>query len=117
MNAEEYGAMKQRLIAAVPRHAIIISLPKTLVIRATGGYLSFNHMEMDAELMDGMPQQTVDAFHNKLIVQYAPQADGDHWVNVGRTLAGEEQDLPEAAEKALAWLGLRLKFGELFDID
>ena len=117
MNAEEYGAMKQRLIAAVPRHSITINLPKTLVIQAgTGGYLRFNHMVMDPELLEGLPQMTIDMLHNKLLVQFGSEADGDSWINLGRTLAGHDNDIPELAKWSLGWLSKVFKIQEFFEV-
>lgn len=118
MNAEEYGAMKQRLIQLVPRHSIVVSLPKKLIVQAqTGGYLAFRHMVMDAELLEGMPQQTIDMLHNKLIVQWGPEAEGDHWVNLGRYLNGLETDIPRMAKDAIGWLNGIAVINEVLGID
>lgn len=113
MNAEEYGAMKQRLIDAIPNQNIVISLPKKLTINTPHGYLRFNHMEMDAELLEGLPQQTIDMLHNKLVVQFGVEAEGDHWFNVGKLLMGEDLEVPEAAKEAVAWLNGIFKIKEL----
>lgn len=107
--------MKQRLIDVIPRQNIVINLPKKLTIRSPHGYLRFNHMEMDAELLDGMPQMTIDMLHNKLIVQFGAEADGDKWRNVGRLIMGEDGDFPEEAQKAVGWLNAMVKLQELFE--
>ena len=115
MNAEEYGSMKQRLIDAIPNQNIVINLPKKLTISTPHGYLRFNHMEMDAELLDGLPQQTIDAFHNKLVVLHGEEPEGQHWVNLGKLIMGEDREYPENAKKAVGWLNAMFKLREFLE--
>lgn len=105
MNAEEYGQLKQSLIEIVPRNAIAINLPKKLILRApNGSFVKFGHMEMDAELLEDMPQMTIDMLHNKLIIQWTDDIDADTYENVGMEILGKLEWSKPRAEEALRWI-------------
>ncbi len=76
MNAEEFGQLKQSLIDIVPRNSIAINLPGKLILRVpNGSFVKVGHMEMDAELLKGLPQETIDMLHNKLLIQWTDDID------------------------------------------
>ena len=102
--------MKQRIIDAIPKHSISINTEKRLTIMTPYGYLRFNHMVMDAELLEGMPQMTIDVFHNKLLIQHGATVDGDKWRNIGKYIADPKSaPVSYQAESAVGWLNAMIK--------
>lgn len=105
MNSEEYGQLKQRIIEIVPRNAITINLPKKLIIRAPNRtFIKFGHMKMDAELLEGMPQQTIDMLHNKLIIQWTDDIEATTYENIGQELLGKREWEDPRAQEAFEWI-------------
>lgn len=105
MNAEEYGQLKQSLIDIVPRNSIIINLPKKLILRApNGSFIKFGHMEMSAELLEGVPEETIAMLHNKLIIQWTDDIDAATYENVGMEIVGQREWDNPRAEEALIWI-------------
>ena len=104
--------MKQRLIDVVPKHAISLNMEKRLIIDTPHGYIRFNHMVMDAELLEGLPQMTIDMMHNKLLIQHGLVVDGDGWLNIGRFIMDPTIPVNRTAASAVAWLSGMIKIKE-----
>lgn len=115
MNAEQYQAMKEAFIQAVRKEHIVISLPTKLVIKVPiGGYLRFNHMVMPQELLDSVPQMTIDMLHNKLIIGFGLEPEGESWVNLAQAITSNKRALiPVEAQEALGWLSGMIKIEEV----
>ncbi len=117
MNAEEYGQLKQSLIDIVPRNAIAINLPKKLILRAPNGtFIKVGHMEMDPELLEGMPQMTIDMIHNKLLIQWTDDVDATTYENIGMELMGKIPWREPRAKEAIIWLCALYDIREAFGI-
>jgi len=117
MNAEQYGQLKQSLIEIVPRNCIAINLPKKLVLRAPNGtFIKVGHMEMDAELLEGLPQMTIDMLHNKLIIQWTEDVDADTYDNIGMEILGQREFEDPRAAEAFAWINALYNIREVFGI-
>ena len=116
MNAEEYGQLKQTIIDLVPRNCIAVNLPKKLIIRAPNGtFIKFGHMEMSPELLDGMPQMTVDMLHNKLIIQWTDDVEKDVYENIGMEIMGKAKWKDPRAKEAMIWMGTLMNVKQFFE--
>lgn len=119
MNIEEFRKLMVKVKTFWPDDKIIedINKPdeqKLIVQCENGSYVLFKLMMLSNELLEDLPQMTVDLMHEKLLIQYTDDLDRSTYQNLGRYIANKEYPSDKIMKEAMKELAFRINIGDFF---